>query len=364
MREIDGEAGQNVVDSLADISPELGHQVVSWTFGESYARPGPPPRDRQLVTLGMLTALGGCEPQLEVHLNAALNVGLTPAEWWCGVLGHFAAARGQRLSHASMRPRRSGMTESMLVTGGTGTLGRVVAEKLLAKGIEVRVLSRRPAPAGTPYAWRVGDLRTGAGVDEAVAGTDAIVHCATTFRRGGDVAATRTLIGAARRAGSPRLVYISIVGVDRVPLFYYRGKLAAEHLVEESGLPWTILRTTQFHDLIAAMAAAQKRLPVVLTLSGIRFQPIDVREVADRLVDLALGPERGRVPDLGGPEIRTAGDLTRAYLRAAGSHRPVMPVWLPGRAASAYREGGHLAPGNAVGETTFDEFLNVSRAPR
>jgi 4-carboxymuconolactone decarboxylase len=77
---IDGTAGANVIDSLADISPELGHQVVSWGFGEIYSRPELQPRDRQLVTLGMLTALGGCEPQLHVHINAALNVGLTPQQ--------------------------------------------------------------------------------------------------------------------------------------------------------------------------------------------------------------------------------------------------------------------------------------------
>ncbi|QNE16902.1 carboxymuconolactone decarboxylase family protein [Kribbella qitaiheensis] len=77
---IDGEAGRKVVDSLADISPELGHQVVAWAFGDIYDRPGLAPRDRQLVTLGMLTALGGCEPQLDVHINAALNVGLTCEE--------------------------------------------------------------------------------------------------------------------------------------------------------------------------------------------------------------------------------------------------------------------------------------------
>jgi 4-carboxymuconolactone decarboxylase len=80
LRQIDGEAGQRVVDSLADISPELGHQVVAWAFGEMYARPALAARDRQLVTLGMLTALGGCEAQLEVHINAALNVDLTPAQ--------------------------------------------------------------------------------------------------------------------------------------------------------------------------------------------------------------------------------------------------------------------------------------------
>ncbi|MFE2106917.1 carboxymuconolactone decarboxylase family protein [Kitasatospora sp. NPDC059463] len=90
---VDGEAGQRVIDALADIHPELAHQVVAWGFGEIYSRPGLPPRDRQLVTLGMLTALGGCEPQLDVHLNAALNVGLTPAEI-TEVLLHSAAYCG------------------------------------------------------------------------------------------------------------------------------------------------------------------------------------------------------------------------------------------------------------------------------
>ncbi len=78
--QVDGEAGQRVVDSLADISPELGHQVVAWAFGDMYSRPELSPRDRQLVTLGVLTALGGCEIELDVHINAALNVGLAPVE--------------------------------------------------------------------------------------------------------------------------------------------------------------------------------------------------------------------------------------------------------------------------------------------
>jgi 4-carboxymuconolactone decarboxylase len=80
LSEVDGEGGRRVIDSLAKISPELGHQVVAWGFGEVYSRQDLSPRDRQLVTLGMLTALGGCEPQLDVHVNASLNVGLTPVE--------------------------------------------------------------------------------------------------------------------------------------------------------------------------------------------------------------------------------------------------------------------------------------------
>ena len=77
---IDGDAGRAVMDSLADISPALAHHIAAFGFGDVYARPGLDARSRQLVTIGVLTALGGCEPQLKVHLNAALNVGLSREE--------------------------------------------------------------------------------------------------------------------------------------------------------------------------------------------------------------------------------------------------------------------------------------------
>lgn len=80
LREIDGDAGVKVIDSLADLSPALGHHVAAFAFGDIYSRPGLDARSRQLVTIGVLTALGGCEPQLKVHIGAALNVGLTPDE--------------------------------------------------------------------------------------------------------------------------------------------------------------------------------------------------------------------------------------------------------------------------------------------
>lgn len=77
---VDGAGGQRVIDALADIAPALAYHVVAYGFGDVYSRPGLTPAQRQLVTLGMLTALGGCEPQLEVHVNAALNVGLSSVE--------------------------------------------------------------------------------------------------------------------------------------------------------------------------------------------------------------------------------------------------------------------------------------------
>lgn len=249
---------------------------------------------------------------------------------------------------------------TIMVTGGTGTLGRHVAERLRTDGHEVRVLSRH----SRPYAV---DLREGGGeLGAAVTGVDTVVHCATSAR-GGDETAARNLIAAARRAGVGHLVYISIVGVDRVPYGYYRTKLAVERLVEESGLGWTVLRATQFHDLVFRVLRGMAKLPVVLLPARVKDQPVDVREVAERLAELAQGAPAGRVDDMGGPEIRTFDSLARAYLKAAGRHRPVVKVPLRGAAYDAFREGRHLAPHHAVGRATFDEYVtsHVARpAPR
>jgi uncharacterized protein YbjT (DUF2867 family) len=105
------------------------------------------------------------------------------------------------------------------------------------------------------------------------------------------------------------------------------------------------------------MTSVQRWSPVVLMPSGVHFQPIDVREVADRLVELAVGAPAGRVPDLGGPQVLSARDLARASLRASGRHRPVLSVRVPGKVFRGYRAGANLTPGHAVGGITFEEFL-------
>lgn len=246
------------------------------------------------------------------------------------------------------------VAKPILVTGGTGKLGREVVRRLLAAGQDVRVLTRRQRP-GTEHAWAVGDLASGAGITDAVDGVATVIHCATSNR--GDAAATRRLADAAKAAGVTHLLYISIVGIDAIPMFYYQAKLDAEKVVGGSGVPWTILRATQFHDLVATMSSAQRRLPVVFALSGVRFQPIDTGAVADRLTELALAPAAGRVPDIGGPEVRTSADLARAYLDTTGRRRPVVSLRLPGKAFRALRAGANLTPDHATGKVTFEEFL-------
>jgi uncharacterized protein YbjT (DUF2867 family) len=255
----------------------------------------------------------------------------------------------------------------VLVTGGTGTLGRAVVARLREGKHAVRVLSRRTRPAeepadrgaanGSVLEWATGDLNTGAGLTAAVTGVGSIIHCATSGT-GKDVEGTRRLIEAVREAGEqPHLVYISIVGVDRVPFFYYRAKLEVEKIIQDSGLPWSVLRTTQFHDLIARITTIQRRLPVTMCPAGLSFQPIDVRDVAERLVELSLDAPAGRVSDMGGPEVRTARELVQLTLGAYGLRRPVLPMPLPGKAGRGYRAGHHMTPEHAVGRITYTEYL-------
>lgn len=247
------------------------------------------------------------------------------------------------------------MTRPVLVTGGTGTLGRAVVARLMEAGQAVRIASRRPAPdSKTGPQWATVDYRTGSGLAGAVDNVAAIIHCAGEIRH---VDVDRRLVDAARAAGGPHLVYISIVGVDRIPLGYYRVKLAVERLIEDSGLPWSVLRTTQFHDFIPRLWGPLTRLPVVPVPSDVRIQPVDVRDVAAHLVELAMGQPAGRVPDVGGPEIHPFADAVRAYLRARRRRRAVLPAAFPGKTMRAYRAGGNLVPDRAVGRITYAQFL-------
>ena len=256
------------------------------------------------------------------------------------------------------------MTSPILVTGGTGTLGRQVVPRLREAGCDVRVLSRRAHEAADDIEYVTGDLLKGESIQATVDGAGIIVHCAGSSK--GDDEATRNLVRAASRAGAQHLVYISVVGADRIPVVsgidrtmfgYFASKLAAERVVADSGLPWTTLRAAQFHDSLLKVAQQMTKLPVIPVPAGFRFQPVDAGEVAARLVELALGTPAGLVPDMAGPRVHGVADLLRAYTRARRKHRLMVPVRLPGQAARAFRAGANLAPERAVGHRTWEDFL-------
>jgi uncharacterized protein YbjT (DUF2867 family) len=250
------------------------------------------------------------------------------------------------------------MTSPILVTGGTGTLGRHVVPRLRDAGRDVRVLSRHRHPPGDGVTYVTGDLAAGEGAQAAVAGVGTVVHLAGSAK--GDEDKARNLVRAASRAGVRHLVYISVVGADRIPVAsgvdramfgYFAAKRAAEQVVADSGLPWTTLRATQFHDLVLTVARQLAKLPVVPVPAGFRFQPVDPGEVAARLVELTLGPPAGLVaePTWSAATCRPAtstGRSCRCGCRArrpgrSGPARSCLPTepWVtgPGRASSPTR---------------------------
>jgi uncharacterized protein YbjT (DUF2867 family) len=241
--------------------------------------------------------------------------------------------------------------KTILVTGGTSPPGRPTVATLRAAGHSVRVLSRKPG-GGRLH----GDLATGEGVAAAVEGVDTVLHLATS-RGHADVRQAEHLIEHARKAGVGHLIFLSIVGVDQIPLPYYRDKLAVERLVAESSIPFSILRATQFHNLVDELLTMQRFLPFLLA-PAIPLQPIAVEDVAIRLTELAEGPPTGRVPDLGGPEQLTFPTLARTWKRAKHSRRPVLPIRLPGKAFRAYAAGAATLATVQPSSRTFDDYLS------
>lgn len=250
----------------------------------------------------------------------------------------------------------------VLVTGGSGVLGRQLVPRLAAAGHTVRVMSRQPRPSSAAPAleWATAELASGEGLVAAVAGVEAVVHAASSPARDTgqvDVDGTQRLIAAARQAGAGHLIYISIVGIDRHPLAYYRFKLATEQVIEQGGMPWTILRTTQFHELIDAILRASVRGPRLELDQDFQYQPLAAAEAAEALAQAVGRGPAGRLPDLAGPELKTAGELARAWLAARGESLLVVHRPQPGPEAAAYRAGLNTTQSGQMGHQRWAEWL-------
>lgn len=252
----------------------------------------------------------------------------------------------------------------ILVTGGNGTLGRAVVARLLTHHHTVRLFNHHASSSASPEVEvYIGDLVRGTGLSAAVAGMDAIIHCASNFREEQhrtDIEGTQSLLKAALAQGErPHLVYISIVGVDQSTYPYYVAKREAEALIEEGPLPWTIMRATQYHDLVLKLLQSfgiDTRSEVSVP-QGMRFQSIDHREVADRLVTLAEQGPSGHTPDMGGPQVLTIEEMAATYLRLQGRKAVVRPEPLPGAMFNVFRSGINLVPDHADGTITWEAFL-------
>ncbi|GHO71233.1 nucleotide-diphosphate-sugar epimerase [Ktedonobacter sp. SOSP1-52] len=206
--------------------------------------------------------------------------------------------------------------------------------ELLAHQHTPRVLSRQThldLPEGAESVY--GELTSGTGLREAVEGVDAIIHCASSPQGAlaTDIGGTRMLVYAAREAGSPHFIYVSIVGIDRAQSGYYQAKYEAERIVMQSQLPWSIVRATQFHSfaLHLIQSLGIEKLNVIPVPPNVRLQTIATGEVAERLLALAEGGETGQVEDMGGPQVLTLEEMIQTYLHVQGREVRMRAVDLP-----------------------------------
>lgn len=259
------------------------------------------------------------------------------------------------------------MEMRILVTGGTGILGREVVKAAVLAGYAVRIGSRRPRPASdaSAYEWVQMDIETGEGVSVALSGVDCIVHAATNPRRPDavDINGTRFVVDAAHAAGVNHFVHVSIIGIDRIPLRYYRSKLLAERIVASGAVPYSILRASQFHTLVDMLLTTAARVPLVIPIpTDFLVQSVAPPEVAERLLQsIAEGPGK-RLPDFGGPEVLTLGEAVQQWKAARAERKRVMHVSIPGRIARALRAGENTAPDGDKGSIRWQDWVRRTRA--
>jgi uncharacterized protein YbjT (DUF2867 family) len=250
----------------------------------------------------------------------------------------------------------------VLVTGATGTLGRELTPRLVKGGHIVRAMSRRACESSveSDVEWAQADIATGTGLEEAVRGVDAVMHCATSPQKNTwetDIDGTRRLLKAAKVAGVSNFYYISIVGIDRIKTGYYKAKLAAEKAIGEGGVPYTILRATQLYPLLDNIFLPLLLCGPLMFLPGVlKFQPIDAGEVASHMADTLVNGPGGRLPDIGGPQVQTLRQIADNWLRARGRHPLVVPVPALGP-LSGMKQGHACCPENKFGKITWPEWL-------
>jgi uncharacterized protein YbjT (DUF2867 family) len=247
------------------------------------------------------------------------------------------------------------------VVGGTGTVGALAVEHLALRGHEVRILSRHAAGDAAGIGHSRVDLSSGEGVRAGLDEIEVVVDAANA-RPGGRqmrrvlVDGSRRLLAAGAEAGVKHHVLISIVGIDDVPNAYYRAKLQQERLVGNSPVPSSIVRATQFHQLLDEVFRTIGRVGV-LPRGALPLQPVDAREVAGALADaVEAGPQPER-REIAGPEVRTVAELARIWMRATGRRRLLVPLPVWGVAGTALRAGALTAPHAPRGSETFEHWL-------
>ena len=241
----------------------------------------------------------------------------------------------------------------ILITGGTGTLGRVLSELLTLKGIEHTIASRHNPDSQRN--WVHLDLLKNTGVATAIDGQEVIFHLAHDLKKENEC--TKNLLDNLRNKSNTQLIYISIVGVDNIPIGYYKQKRQSEKMIIESGIPYSILRSTQFHDFVDKTLTQIMKFPVFFLPKKMLLQPIQTEVTAKNLAMLLTQGPTGRIDSIGGKQRYTLSELLKLWQKATNNHSFAFNLPLFGKFGKALNEGKLTCEKNASEGLSWEEWL-------
>lgn len=245
----------------------------------------------------------------------------------------------------------------IVIIGGTGLIGSKTVERLRLRGHEVIAASPNTGV----------NTITGEGLAEALEGVEVVIDLANSpsfedkavmdfFETSG-----RNLLAAERITGVRHHIALSIVGTERLQESgYFRAKLTQEKLIKASGIPYTIVHSTQFMEFLSGIAQSGT-VGDAVHLSPAYVQPIASDDVADAMTDVALAPPVNGTIEIAGPERSRLSDLVARYLKATGDARTVVPDTEARYFGARLEDGSLVSDDNPrLGKITFEQWFPTS----
>lgn len=254
------------------------------------------------------------------------------------------------------------MANKILLTGVTGRLGAAMLQNPTLQQQELILASRKQGTKDSSHNWQYFDL-SDSNCTLHLSEVSTIIHLASSTKKYSyalDVKGTARLLDQAKAARIKHFIYISIVGVDQVPVKYFKIKRQTEQLIEQSGLAYTILRATQFFGFFEKELLNYLKLPIGILPSDILYQPIEIQYVVQQLVDLALSDAQNKILELGGSETIRLGEAAKLWLAKKGKHKLLLsiPLALLGKLGRAMKNGALTSPSIEPKSVNWESWLN------
>ena len=255
--------------------------------------------------------------------------------------------------------KERGIYLKILITGSTGMLGTALLNQFTSLNYDVKLTSRRKPETTGHFEWVYSDLLTGDGLEEALKDVEVVIHAATSPLKNSrliDVSGLERFLTKLEHI--KHFIYPSIVGIEDIPLKYYKVKFEAEDLLKNSSIPYTIVRATPFHDFVDHLLLSKPLFKRYIIPGSIKFQSVYVGDFANHLIGLIEKGPQGRTDDFGGPEIMSLREMANLKINVNNEPNKIVSISLPGKLYKSLLNGKNTNNMRQIGRVTFEEYLS------